>query len=612
MIVIKKFRFLFATWLSTLVLMALQKPLFLLWYAEQASEHSWGEYFQVVWHGLLLDSTMAGYITAVPLIMTLVTLWTGIPDRVGRALMKGYFVVMAVVAALLVAVDLGLYGYWGFRLDSTILIYLSDPQGAMASIDLPLFLKQSAVAIAYGALLIWVWMKVAALFDGERLPWRKALLWTPAMVLLLGLDFLSIRGGVGPSVANVSKVCFSSKLFLNHAATNPIFSFLSTIGKQADYAAEYPFYEAEELAERFDAVRGNRAGTMPADTLLSTSRPNILFVILEGFGSTVMESEEDGVAIAPTLNQLKEEGVFFSNLYANSFRTDRGQVSILSGFPAQTRISLMKLTPKCLELSSIARSLVREGYRTHFTYGGDINFTNQSSYMYATGWEELFWQQDMSFDAPTSKWGYDDRVVCRDLTERVIHLSEEERPFLAGWLTLSSHEPFEVPFEKFEDKIANSMAFTDDCLREMIERLKGSPAWENLLVVLVPDHGMGNFRRGTWSETEIHRIPMIWTGGAVKEPRVVEAYGSQIDIAATLLAQLGVDHSDFDYSKDLLDPALPKFGYYAYNEGFVVIDERGESGWDAPSNRTTEGALEEQIEQGRTLLQQTYEDIARR
>lgn len=609
---VKKLRFLFATWLSTLVLMALQKPIFLAWYAEQAAEHSWAEYLQVIWHGLLLDSTMAGYITALPILFTLVTLWTGIPDRVGRLVMKGYFVVMAVVAAVLFAVDLGLYGYWGFRLDSTILIYLSDPQGAMASIDLPLFLKQSAVAVAYGALLVWVWMKVANLFDGKRLVWRKALLWTPVVVLLMGLDFLSIRGGVGPSVANVSKVCFSSKLFLNHAATNPIFSFLSTIGKQADYAAEYPFYGAEELAERFERIRGNRPDTQPAEKLLTTTRPNILFVILEGFGSTVMEAEEGGKPIAPTLNRLKQEGVYFSHLYANSFRTDRGQVSILSGFPAQTRISLMKLTPKCLELPSIARSLAREGYRTHFTYGGDINFTNQSSYMYATGWEELYWQQEMSFDAPTSKWGYDDRVVCRDLTERVIRMSEEGEPFLAGWLTLSSHEPFEVPFEKFEDKIANSMAFTDDCLGELVDRLKASSAWENLLLVVVPDHGMGNFRRGTWSETEIHRIPMIWTGGAVKEPRVVDAYGSQIDIAATLLAQLGIDHSDFDYSKDMLDPALPKFGYYAYNEGFVVIDERGESGWDASSNRTTEGALEEQIELGRTLLQQTYEDIARR
>jgi len=608
----KKLRFLAATWISTLLLMAIQKPIFLLYYAAQSAEHSVGEWLEVIRHGLLLDSTMAGYITVLPLLFTLITMWTGIADRIGQRVMKIYFILMAVVAATLFAVDLGLYAYWGFRLDSTILIYLSDPKGAMASIDLPLFLKQAAIGTVYGALLIWVWMKVVARFDGTRLTAKRALGWLPIMILLLGLDFLSIRGGLGTSVANVSKVCFSSKLYLNHAATNPIFSFLSTIGKQADYAAEYPFYEAEELAESFDAIRGNRPGTMPADTLLTTSRPNLLFVILEGFGSTVMEAEEDGKPIAPNLNRLKEEGIFFSHLYANSFRTDRGQVALLSGFPAQTKISLMKLTPKCLELPSIARSLAREGYRTHFTYGGDINFTNQSSYMYATGWQELYWQQNMSFDAPTSKWGYDDRVVGEAFADNVLQLSSKEGPFLAGWLTLSSHEPFVVPFEKFEDKIANSMAFTDDCIGRLIERLKASPAWENLLVVLVPDHGMAGFRRGTWSETEVHRIPMIWVGGAVKEPRTIDCYGSQIDIAATLLAQLGIDHSDFDYSKDLLDPTLPKFGYYTYNEGFVVIDERGESGWDAPSDRTTEGADTIHIAWGKALLQQTYEDIARR
>lgn len=608
----KKIRFIVATWLSTLLLMAIQKPVFLLYYLSQTAEHSIGEWFAVLWHGLLLDSTMAGYITAIPLLFTIVTLWTGIPDRIGKQIMKGYFILMAVISATLFAVDLGLYAYWGFRLDSTILIYLSDPKGAMASIDLPLFLKQSAIGLAYGALLIWVWMKVAALFDGKALAWRKALAWMPLMILLLGLDFLSIRGGVGTSVANVSKVCFSSKLYLNHAATNPIFSFLSTIGKQADYAAEYPFYAKEELAASFDQIRGNRPGSIPADTLLKCSRPNIAFIILEGFGSTVMEAEEGGQAIAPNLQRLKEEGIYFSNLYANSFRTDRGQVAVLSGFPAQTKISLMKLTPKCMELPSIARSLGREGYRTHFTYGGDINFTNQSSYMYATGWQELYWQQDMRFDAPTSKWGYDDRVVGAAYAEQVLQLASEPTPFLAGWLTLSSHEPFVVPFEKFDDKIANSMAFTDDCIGELIRQLKASPVWDNLLVVLIPDHGIAGFRRGTWSETEIHRVPMIWVGGAVKEPRTIEVYGSQIDIAATLLAQLGIDHSDFDYSKDLLDPALPKFGYYTYNEGFVMIDEQGESGWDAPSDRTTEGANAEHIRWGKALLQQTYEDIARR
>ena len=608
----KKIRFLLGCWLSTFVLMILQKPIFMVWYADRAAAFGLSEWFAVIRHGLLLDSTLAGYLTALPILFTLITLWTGIPDRIGRAILRGYFCLMAVMIALLFAIDLGLYGYWGFRLDSTLLIYLSDPKGAMASLDLPLFLKQAAVAIAYGALLIWVWIKVSTWFDGSRFAWRKALCWTPVMMLLLGVDFLSIRGGVGPSVANVSKVCFSSQLFLNHAATNPIFSFLSTIGKQADYAAEYPFYNDEELAEHFDSIRGNRPDSKPTEELLNTTQPNILFVILEGFGSTLLEAEEEGEPIAPNLNRLKEQGIYFSNLYANSFRTDRGQMSILSGFPAQTRISLMKLTPKCLALPSIARSLGRAGYRTHFTYGGDINFTNQSSYMYATGWEELYWQQEMAFDAPTSKWGYDDRAVGDDLAERIVKFAAEERPFLAGWLTLSSHEPFEVPFTKFADPIANAFAFTDNCIGSLVERLQQSPAWENLLLVLVADHGMPRFREGTWNETEIHRIPMIWAGGAVKSPQVVEAYGSQIDIAATLLAQLGIDHSDFDYSKDLLDPTLPKFGYYTYNEGFVMLDAEHESGWDAPSNRTTDGADEQQITLGKVLLQQTYEDIARR
>lgn len=83
-------------------------------------------------------------------------------------------------------------------------------------------------------------------------------------------------------------------------------------------------------------------------------------------------------------------------------------------------------------------------------YGGDLNFTNQASFMYSTGWEELIWQKDMQLDAPTSKWGYADDVVVDLFGDEVEALGREEQPFLAGLLTLSSHEPFEVPF-------ANSM-----------------------------------------------------------------------------------------------------------------------------------------------------------
>jgi len=36
---------------------------------------------------------------------------------------------------------------------------------------------------------------------------------------------------------------------------------------------------------------------------------------------------------------------------------------------------------------------------------------------------------------------------------------------------------------------------------------------------------------------------MLWLGGAVRRPTVVETYGSQSDLAATLLAQLGIAHA---------------------------------------------------------------------
>lgn len=147
--------------------------------------------------------------------------------------------------------------------------------------------------------------------------------------------------------------------------------------------------------------------------------------------------------------------------------------------------------------------------------------------------------------------------MCDWFADRVIALSESREPFLAGLLTLSSHTPFDVPYAKFDDRVLNAMAFSDDCVGKMIDRLKASPAWENLLVVLVADHGYPWPRSLSYNEPLRHRIPMIWTGGAVAGPRVVEEYASQIDICATILGQLEVAHDDFDYSKDIFAPDPP-------------------------------------------------------
>ena len=609
----RKITFVLAVFGATLLAMAVQKPVFLAWYAAEAAGAGFGGWCAVIWHGLSLDATVAGYVTALPLLLTLLSCWVRFPERLWRRVMTGYFVLVALLTAVVFAVDVALYEHWGFRLDSTILIYLADPKEAMASVDWALGVRQTLLGGVYTAAMVWLYGRVLRFFDGEPCGARRALPATLLFLLLAGGDFLAIRGGTGASVANVSKVYFSSEMFLNHAATNPVFSFLSSLGDNADYAAAYPFFDERTRAVRFDALRGNGRNAEPAVRVLDTLRPNVVVVILESFARTVMDEEVDGEPVMPNMQRLKREGVWFENFFANSFRTDRGEVAILSGFPAQTKTSVMKLPAKSRTLPSVARSLGREGYATSFAYGGDLNFTNQAQYMYATGWQELVWQKDLRFDMPPADWGYDDALMCDWFADRVIALDAAGRPFLAGLLTLSSHKPFDVPYAKFENEVLNAMAFSDACVGAMIDRLKASPAWRNLLVVLVADHGYPYPKTLPYNVPLRHRIPMIWTGGAIAAPRVVEEYASQIDLAATLLGQLGIGHDDFEYSKDIFAPAPPrKFAYYTFNDGFGVVDATGEAIWDATGDRVVSATNPELLDVGRTMLQTTYTDLAGR
>lgn len=599
--------FLGALFAMSLLVMAIEKPLFLLWYHAQAAEASAAELALVVWNGLKLDQTVAGYITALPLLVVLAALW--IPGRWSRSVLKGYLLVIAAVSTTAFAANLALYEYWAFPLDSSVLQYLASPKEALASVTAGQLLLQLLVAAAVFGGMAWCYLRVLRLYDPARRSTHRA---GSTLVLLLaaGVLFLPIRGGVSVATANVSKVYFSGRMFLNHAAVNPLFSFLSTLSDGDDALYEYEFFPEPERAAIFEPLRGDLPAGIGTDTLLRTRRPNVVLFLVESFGRSTVDERVGGEPVAPEFQRLKGEGVYFDNLFANSFRTDRGTVAVLSGFPAQTKMSVMKLPVKSQRLPSIARSLRREGYATSFYYGGDLNFTNTASYLYGTGFDRLTWQKDLHFDAPTSKWGYADDVVIDAFTDHVLAEAASQRPFFAAMLTLSSHEPFDVPFAKFDDPMLNAMAFTDACLGRFVERVRQTPVWDDLLVILIADHaypypyGIAN------SDALRHRIPMLWLGGAVRRPTVVETYGSQSDLAATLLAQLGIAHGDFLFSRDLFDPARPKFGYWCFNNGFGVADAGGTTIFDCTSARViSPDSTAAQLRDGKAMLQTTYKAI---
>lgn len=607
----KRVLFLFACFITFILVFALQKPVFMLYNHASGGGLSISDYLQVMVHGLQLDATVAGYLTAIPLLLTLLSVW--IPGRYITFILKGYFFIVACIISLIFVVDIALYPYWGFRLDATPLFYLQSPSDALASAPAGTLILQTLVFVVYTYGIFWAINRFVLPLMPEQYV-KKMFSNSVQLVLLGGILFIPIRGGVTTSTANVGMVYFSKNQFLNHSAINPCFSFLASLSKQQDFAAQYNYFSESQRSKIFKKLTNQPQGDSIPE-LLTTKNPNIILILMESFSANAIEVLGGEAGVTPNINRLSKEGILFSNMYANSFRTDRGIVAVLNGYLAQPTTSIMKYPAKSQTLPSIAKSLQKKGYTSDMLYGGDINFTNMQSYFFSSGYSKVTADRDFPLKSRLSKWGANDDITFAHLYQSMTDNSRKE-PFFSTFLTLSSHEPFEVPYNRLKDPYLNSVAFTDSCLGDFIDKLKKLPLWNNTLLVLVSDHGFRYPASVKEHDPKRYHIPMLWLGGAIKEPRVISNYGNQTDLAATLLYQLDLPHKEFTFSNNMVDSLQPAYAFYSYNNGFGFIDTTGVSVYDCESEKPLiikpEAGNEIRLNNGKALLQTLYDDLGSR
>lgn len=607
----KRLLYLFRYWITLMAIFIVEKPLFMLYASNQNGTLSLRDYVDVMYHALPVDLSCAGYFLVIPLLLIILSIWwSNLPLR---AIMRVYNIVLAIALALAFVSDAALYPFWGFKLDSSVFFYLKSPQEAMASVSVWFVL----VAVLLISLLVWVITKLLNSTYCKLNKVKRLFPVTMFFVLLIAPLFLSMRGGLKESTMNIGKVYYSTNQFLNHSAVNPVFSVLSSISKSDDYSQQYNYFEEQERALLFNGLYSTTDSDTPK--LLKTSCPNILIILMEGFGGDFLSSISGLQNVAPNLDSLATQGVFFSNCYAGSFRTDRGIVCALNGHPGLPSESIMKMPNKSRNLPSLAKKFVEMGYSTDFFYGGDINFTNMQSYLWSNGYQSITADTDFSAaERQTNAWGVNDDITFSALLEKL--KNSEDSLWHTTFLTLSSHEPFQVPSNRFEDDICNSFAYTDSCIGAFVDSLKQTALWEDLLLVLMPDHGFCYPRTGFKSAPHVHHIPVIWTGGAVKQPVKIDKLMNQTDVAATLLAQMDIDHSDFLFSRNVLSEQYKdQFAFYTFVDGFCYIDSTGATLYDNAAGKVLEnmgnGTVEQNLNRenrGKAILQTLYDDLEAR
>ena len=592
-------------YVATLLFFVAAKIGFML-YQHGGHDFTFTDMLQVIGHGLSLDLSTSLYIIAVPFLLVAASLWLRIPKWCFRI----YYAFAAVLLSLAFVADTSLYEFWQFKLDASCLSYLETPTEAMASVSTGyILLRLLCLMILVGG-IYWVYDKLTPPFQRLASGMQK-LASSLTALLLIPLIIIGIRGGLDESTTNIGQVYYSQNQFLNHSAVNPVFSFFASFEKTATNNVTYHFMEDKACEQIVSELYNTKS--IGIDTLLTTQQPNIIVILLESCGGQFTEIS-GRTDITPNLNRLAHEGIYFTNCYANSWRTDRGTLCTWSGYPSFPTMSVMKMPSKSRSLPNIARTLQQErGYSTHYLYGGDINFTNMRSYLVAGGFSDLTWKDDYTKEEQTSaKWGVRDDITFQTLTELTRTMRQ---PFLIGYSTLSSHVPWDVPIHHFDDEVLNAFYYLDQCIGNFIQQLRQSDLWDNTLVIMLPDHGIV-YAGLDESNPLLNHIPMLWVGGAVKQPRRIEQVCNQTDLPATLLGQLGIAHDEYTFSRDVLSVTYKNpFAIHTYDDGYTIIDSASFVNYDFISNRVVSNYGKDRdklILRAKAILQAASKDLNKR
>ena len=626
------------TYATFVVLFVLQKPLFLFLEkgsATQPVDNIFTELPAVIWHGLPLDLSMAGYLSVIPGLLSIAVVW--LKRDLVKPIMNIYFIIASLFITCSFLLNASLYPYWKYPLDSTPLFYFfTSPADAIASVSIWQVILSIVILIV---LTIGVWFtlrmrgekrqqysrygygyggiesgKRNRFDDFDRHRGRTSII----LLLLTGLLFLPIRGGITVSTMNTGQAYYSQNAYLNHSAVNPLFSLLESITHQEDFASQYRFMKDKEADKIFATMTSTSdENTYPLlnEATFKKGTPDILIVIMESFASDIMPSMGSYKDVAVCLDSIAQQSILFTRFYANSFRTDRGMVSILSGYPAQPTTSIMRYPRKTSQLPSIARNLAKyKNYKTTYYYGGDADFCNMRSYLVSQGYQHIISDANFPIEDKLSKWGVPDHILAAKMMEDIKAQQNEKRPMLRILQTSSSHEPFEVPYHRLKDKRLNAFAYTDSVMGAIVREYRKLPRWKNTLIVFVPDHVGGYKENLNDHDRSRYQIPLILAGGAISRPMKVGIIGSQHDIAATLLGQLGVEHREFTFSKNMMSDATPKFAFFAVNDAFGIVSEENSLIYDNRAQRIVydKGEKGFNLKRGQAYLQKLYDDLARK
>jgi phosphoglycerol transferase MdoB-like AlkP superfamily enzyme len=423
-------------------------------------------------------------------------------------------------AAMIVAIDdYELFLFVGKRLSWDFFAITGDILQQLPQITLN-YWYLPFIAISFGVGFYFFDKKVFKL-QTKKTTWFSSL----TGILLLGLSFIGIRGGLQHKSINVQSAFVQGKNELGHLVLNSPYHFLRTLKNKPITKLKY-FATDDEAKNVLLNARNFRDG------IKGVKNANVVLIILESFSSEYMEN-----GYTPFLDELKAKGLFFPHHLANGRRSIEALPSLLCGLPSLLPEPISKSIYSGNKFTCFPKVLKDAGYSTAFFHAGARGTMGFESFTLANGFDKYFSKDEYGDKDFDGTWGIFDGPYLQFIAEEISKIKE---PFLAGVFTLTSHQPYKIPsefkgkFPKGTLEIHETVGYTDFSLRKFFETVSKEKWYQNTLFIITSDHSQKLETRKYSSLVGRYRVPLLIVGPGIN-PAVIQKVTQHSDIPKTVL-----------------------------------------------------------------------------
>ncbi|WP_310829158.1 LTA synthase family protein [Paenibacillus pedocola] len=351
-----------------------------------------------------------------------------------------------------------------------------------------------------------------------------------------------------------------------------------------------------------DQTKGIQAQTSPI--LYGAAKgKNLIIIQMESFQNFLIHLSIDGHEITPNMNKLADSSIYFPRFFqqVGQGNTSDAEFIVNTSFYVPPDGPATEIyAPK--ELPSLPKLLQAQGYDTATFHTNEVDFWNRGELYRALGFNRYY---DKAFfgEDDTIFYGSSDEVLYSKTSSELARMNERSEPFYSHVISMSSHNPFSIPENKYQMTLPEryegtfvgdyirAQNYADYALGQFIAELKENGVWDDSLIVLYGDHrGLPIFSLKEednvlleeilgheYNERDLINIPLIISSAGVPAPSVQNQLGGQVDILPTVANLLGVSvENHIHFGQDLLNQTaynlLPQ-RYYLPTGSFVNNEE---------------------------------------